>query len=208
MTMWPIDWQVRALDALRAPDSESAYAIMTAWCKSTPLPPYSYNPLGMPAGSSGAKAYLATPYAQFGSIGMFYDALKAFASTVTGKSLITAMSAHSPYPGTWRAIASLKWPGSATETDYPSAVLDLTDASYRAYIKATPRPMRKTSGMLTAPHPHTTTAIAQARSVNQATQAFTDANSQVSFLLRRHASNGLRILNHVSVAVDRDKPGR
>lgn len=202
MIMWPSLWQVQALAALGVPDNEVTYGIMTAWQKSTPLPPYSYNPLGMPAGSGGAKAYLATPYAQFGSIGLFYKALAAFSATYTGGQLAAAMRSDSPYPATWRAVSALGWPASQTETDYPSALLDLTSQSYRQSVNASPRPMRKTSGMLTSPHAHTTTAVAQARSVNQATQAFTDARSQVSFLLRRHASNGLRIPDHITVAID------
>jgi hypothetical protein len=208
MVLWPIMWQQQALAALGVPDSDDTFAIMTAWQASTPLPPYSYNPLGMPAGSNGAKAYLGTPYAQFGSIGMFYAALKAFGSSYQGSQLAQVMRSDNPYPATWRAVSALKWPGSQTETDYPSALLDLTSQSYRASVNASTGSARKTSGMVTSPDAATTSALSQARAVNQATQAFADAKTQVSFLLRSHARGQLRVFDNLTVSVNRDQPCR
>src|SRR5260221_5952483 len=180
MAAWRALWQVGALEVLGAPDNQETFNIITAWQKSTPLPPYSHNPLGMPAGSSGAKPFLGTPYAEFGSMAMFYDALKTFAATYTGKSLADAMRSDDSYPATWHAVSMLRWPGTQTETDYPAALLDLTSQSFRQSVGATPRPMRKTSGMIAARDSGITTGITKVRSVNQATQSFADAKRQAA----------------------------
>jgi hypothetical protein len=168
-------WQVNALAALQTPGNDATYAIMSAWQRSTPLPPYSYNPLGTPAGMAGSKAYLTTRYSGYGSIGMFYAALSKFAATESGKRLARSMTADDPYPATWQVIASLKWPASATETDYPAVLLDMTSAEFRQSVNATARPFRKTSGLVIAPHYGITTTLAGPSSVHKATGALRGA---------------------------------
>ena len=143
----PSNWTDLALSALATPADDTTRAIMRAWRKSTPLPEFVLNPIGMPAGSRGAAAYLGTGYAIFPSMTAFLVALAAFADTYQGQRLSAAISGESPYPGAWRAINALGWPGGITETDYPSAVLDLAETAYRESVGATPSDERKTSGM-------------------------------------------------------------
>lgn len=185
MTSWPTNWIGKALASLNVPPNGDTIAIIRAWKNSTPLPPYSNNPLGMPKGTSGAPAYLNTPYAIFPSMTKFYAALATFGQSQAGKSLTLAMHGDAPFPATWRAIASLQWPGSATETDYPSAVLDLTTASYRASVNATPKPDRKTSGALVASPDSKAQVLGNARALADAARAFDNANHAVTHLIRR-----------------------
>lgn len=189
MNTWPVTWISQAMAAAGLEDSIPVMRVMLAWQKSTPLPAYSNNPIGMPAGASGAPGYLNTGYAIFPTMSAFYSAFANFIRTYTGGQLASALRSDNPYASAWRTIHALEWPGSSTETDYPSMVLDLTAASYQASVGASPSASRKTSGVVTAPNANRTTILAQAASVNQATQALTDTGEQVRSLLRKHARN-------------------
>lgn len=146
MTSWPSRWRTLLLDAAGIPITEETMAILKAWNQSTPLPPYTHNPLGMPKGLHGASGYLNTGYGMFPTMKMHTAAFVAFTKTYPGQVLIRAMTGDKPHPVTWRVISNLGWPASKTETDYPAKLLDLTEQSYREYVKATPPAQRKTSG--------------------------------------------------------------
>jgi hypothetical protein len=190
MTSYPSNWVSMALGALQAPVTGATIAVMRAWSKSTPLVSSANNPIGMPAGSSGAPKFLNTGYAIFPSMSSFYVALHAFARTSKGAALTNALSQEIPAPVTWRTIDGMGWPGSATETDYPGAVLDLTSATYRLQVSAAERPARKTSGMVGAKAATMTTILNQARSLHSATQTIADASARSAELLRRHGKDG------------------
>jgi hypothetical protein len=189
MVAWPVLWQERALVALGVPPSDYAYSAITSWQASTPLPAYSYNPLGMPAGSSGAKRYLGTGYAQFASIGLFYAALGAFAQTYQASLVTAALRSDGSYSAAWCAVHSLGWPAAQTESDYPAVLLDLTSPSFRESVNATPVALRKTSGIITAPNSDVTTSITSIGAVKGATQSLRDAAARQSSTLRRNNCN-------------------
>lgn len=189
MPSWPSTWIASALDALGVPANHDTIAIMRAWKDSTPISPYSNNPVGMPFATLGAPRFAGTNYAAFGTIDGFYAALASFGRSAAGRKLARDMLSESPYAAVWRDISALKWPGSATETDYPAAILDLTTESYRASVNATIPSARKTSGEVIIPSLARSRVIEQARSVAQAAQAITDTNQAVTYLLRRHARN-------------------
>lgn len=190
MNVWPIDWQQRTLAAAGIPDTPDTYMVLSAWQQSTPLPPLSNNPLGMPAGSSGAKPYLGTQYAIFPSFGLFTKAFAAFIETFQGSGLAQAMQSDSPYSSTWRIVHALKWPGTRTETDYPASLLDLTTLAYRQSVKATPGPMRKTSGLVTPKNANATSPMSSSDAVNKATQATVTARSVIGNIMRGFNGNG------------------
>lgn len=148
MLSLPVDWIARALSALAVPEDTATQAIMRAWRQSTPLPEYVFNPIGMPAGSRGAPAYLTTQYAVFPGFTAFLIALASFADTYTGQSLSREMTGDPPYASAWRAIHALNWPGNRTETDYPAVLLDLTTQAYRDSVSAASPADRKTAGMI------------------------------------------------------------
>lgn len=184
MNVWPVNWQVRTLTAASIADTDDTFAILSAWQKSTPLPPYSNNPLGMPAGSSGSKPYLNTPYAIFPSFGLFTKAFAAFIATYQGGQLARVMQSDGPYPATWRAVHALGWPGSSTESDYPATLLDLTSLSYRQSVNAATAESRKTSGLVTAPRATAVSTVSSTGVVNRATVATAAARSFVGDIMR------------------------
>lgn len=159
MASWPSDWITRALAAADIEPNGNGIAIMRAWKNSTPLPPLTNNPLGFPAGTHGAPAYLGTRYAIFPSMAAFYAAFGALAKSATGRELAAALAAESGYAPAWRAISALAWPATETETDYPSALLDLTTDAYRRSVKAAAPSARRTSGTIGPTSEEATSAL-------------------------------------------------
>lgn len=190
MTSWPSNWKSQALDALGIPASPKALSVMTAWAKSTPLQPWTNNPLGMPGRVKRDTLVPGTVYAWYPSITEFYAALLAFGRTPSGQVVAREIMSDDGYGPTWRAIAGLEWPGSKTETDYPSAVLDLAEQSYRDSVTTTSPGDRKTSGLPKGPPDTHTPMVQQARSIVEAANAFNNAHDAVRFLIRRHVSRG------------------
>jgi len=190
MPSWPPDWitQVHAVPLIDV--SGQSINVFRAWKKSTPLPPLSNNPLGMPVHSSGAPSYLGTKYAIFPSMTAFYVAFAAFAQTDAGKRLIGEITGSGGYPAAWRAISSLNWPGSLTETDYPAEVLDLCAESYRDSVAASVARNRKTSGMVGTDPGIKATVMAQAASVHEALSRSRDAAEATRMIIRRAQGNG------------------
>lgn len=185
MTSWPSTWIVQALEAANVPVGRNTIAIMKAWKDSTPLPVWTNNPVGMPVHSSGAPAYMSTKYAMFTTMGKFYTAFGAFMASDAGKRLAHEMTADTPFPGTWRAISSLRWPGSETETDYPSALLDLTSEAYRESVGASSPGARRSSGLVGVISPAKADVIANARVAANAVTAISNAGAATRYALMR-----------------------
>lgn len=183
-------WKTLALQAARIEVTGEAVAIMGAWSRSTPVPPYINNPIGMPAGTSGAPALLSTGYGMFATPDAFYTAFAKFMATYQGKSIARAMSSDNPYAETWRLISALGWPASRTETDYPAQLLDMTADSYRASVGASNASARKTSGIVGAPAPNKSAVIENARNLANAAAAVSGATDMVRHLLRNGNGNG------------------
>lgn len=187
MAGWPSNWITRTLESADIPNGEETRAIMRAWQKSTPLPPYTNNPLGMPASFGGKVRYMDTGYAMFQSMSDFYATFARFIETYAGNGVREAMTSHRPYSATWRAVSQLAWPGSVTETDYPSALLDLTSASYRERVGATPKDQRKTSGTVGRDVANGARVLAETRSMVQAQNTIKNTAKLVNLMIRKHA---------------------
>lgn len=183
-------WISQTLKALGVEPTPANCSAIAAWKNSTPLSPYTNNPLGMPAGKWGANRYLNTPYGLFPSMQIFFAAIESFSKTPEGRSVTDALSKDIPAPALWRAVSSLAWPGSATETDYPSAVLDLTDRAYRASVGATTQEDRKTSGNVSANSAVKATVLDQARMTSTAGQAIIAAQKITSQTMKGKRNNG------------------
>jgi hypothetical protein len=182
---YPSIWPTGALTEANLDVTPESIAILRAWQASTPLSPYSNNPIGMPAGVLGAKRYAGTSYAAFTSLPQFYKAFASFCESYDGGKLWSALKAQHPYSAAWRVISGLGWPGSDTETDYPSALLDLTTEAYRASVKAADPADRKTSGLVGIDAHVKAQVIEQARAVSQAAQALNLAGGVTARAMKR-----------------------
>lgn len=146
---WPDGWATALLKDAGLPVNDFTLKAISAWNSSTPILPYTNNPLGMPAVKGKTLELMRTGYAMFVTPQLFRDAFAAFIKSPTGTPLDDALSLDEKFSKVWRAVHSLQWPANVTETDWPSAVLDLTSESYRRRVESVASPAdRKTSGVI------------------------------------------------------------
>jgi hypothetical protein len=146
---WPDGWITATLRVAGLPISDFTRKALQAWSDSTPILPYTNNPLGMPAVKGRTLELMRTGYAMFVTMGDFRVAFADFVSSEAGRAVHDALALGEKYSELWRAISVLKWPASTTETDWPSAILDLTSESYRAKVQSVDSEAdRKTSGVI------------------------------------------------------------
>lgn len=190
MTSWPSDWIGRALAAADVEPTGYAISVMRAWKNSVPLPPLSNNPLGFPAGTAGAPAYLSTRYAIFPSMREFYRAFAALAASAPGHAIKAALGQDGGYGAAWRAISALPWPARDTETDWPAAVLDLSAESYRQSVGATAPAERKTSGIVGIPSTDAASVLDLMRQVHSTLANAKDAAEATRIMIMKGSRYG------------------
>lgn len=184
MTTWPQSWRELTLKNSRIPISQFALDVMSAWRKSTPLIPQTYNPLGMPARGSRYPAYLGTPYAMFPSITAFSNTFQRFITSNAGQELLHVLVSADSLTDAYRAIHALGWPATKTETDYPSALLDMVEQTYRDKLATRTVAKRRTTGVVQAPPDVHTAVKQQAASLHHAASHFTDARQAIGYIVK------------------------
>lgn len=185
MPAWPDDWRQRVLRASGVPVTQWALDVLAAWRRSTPVESWTNNPLGVPYHGSKANRALSTPYASFVTIGDFANAMKRLLKSNRGTALLHELISANNVAAAWREIHALKWPGNLTETDYPSAVLDMVEASYREKIQTSTKAQRRGTGStMAAPALHEATR-AQGLALHHAATAFSDGKQAIGYVMRR-----------------------
>lgn len=190
MPGWASNWKHRTLESIGVEVNPDTIRLMSAWLKSTPLDPWTNNPLGMPSSAGRVQSVPGTLYAMFPSIVAFYSAIGAFSKTPDGREIVRAIGGIPQYGPIWRAISATNWPAVKTETDWPYHVLELAGQSYMDSVMSSTSGKRKSAGSPQASPAIHETMRKQAESLNHAASAFTDARSAVRFLIRRHARYG------------------
>lgn len=146
---WPDGWMTATLTEAGLPVTDFTLSALGAWQRSTPILAYTNNPIGMPYKPGKSLQLMQTGYAMYVTMGKFRDAFADLVTSSAGRALHDAFALSEKYSEVWRAVSALKWPASSTETDYPSAVLDLTSQSYRDKVATVASPGdRKTSGTI------------------------------------------------------------
>lgn len=146
---WPGGWRSAVLTQAGLPVSEFTLKCLQAWSDSTPILPYTNNPLGMPYVKGKTSQLMRTGYAMYAVMGDMRDAFAAFISSPAGSAIHDALALGEKYPEAYRAVHALPWPANTTETDWPSALLDLTSESYRQSVQSVTSPGdRRTSGTI------------------------------------------------------------
>lgn len=144
---WPDGWITATLTQAGLPVTDFTRKAMSAWQQSTPMLPYTNNPVGLPAVKNKTLELMRTGYAMFVTMGDFRTAFSGLIGSPAGQALHDALALSERYSEVWRAVAALKLPASQTETDYPSAVLELTSQAYREKVQTVASAAdRKTSG--------------------------------------------------------------
>ena len=146
---WPDGWISATLKDAGLPITDFTRKVMQAWQQSTPILPYTNNPLGMPTVKGQTGELMRTGYAMFATMPIFRAAFSVFLTSNAGQACRDALALGEKYSDAWKAIHGLPWPANTTETDWPSAVLDLTSESYRSQVQSTDDPKnRTTSGVI------------------------------------------------------------
>lgn len=146
MNVWPSGWREATLTHIGAEVTQHALDVLRDWQQSTPTQPWTNNPLGLPAAGNNVPEALGTPYGAFPSHVEFRVALKRIADDGGHLPLIHALHPDTTVAKAWRTISALNLPGSGTESDYPSVLLDRADESYRGKLQTVPVSKRKSMG--------------------------------------------------------------
>jgi hypothetical protein len=102
----------------------------------------------MPVAGTNAASVLGSQYAAFSGMDVFRYAFEALMSTPHGEALYNALAVTEKPSVAWRSIRSLNWPGNQTETNYPSAVLDLIPGQDRPIAGEDTSGEQRTSGLI------------------------------------------------------------
>lgn len=148
MYKYPDGWREALISDLGLEPSDFLMSVFRYWQESTPLQPYVNNPFGMPYVSGVIPQLQNTGYALFRDMAQFRAAFVAFVKGGHGLALRKALVDATSFPAVYRAIHGLGWPGNATETDYPSGILDQMTEADRRKLQTTSPDQRKTAGMV------------------------------------------------------------
>lgn len=147
---WYDGWREALIQELNLDQTDFLMRVLDAWQRSTPLQPYTNNPLGMPYVPGKTAQLLDSGYALFATPLLFRKAFAAFMRQGTSEDLYRALANDGDYAEAYRAIHALDWPATRTETDYPSLVLDMVSEPVRERLMTSDAADRKTSGIVGA----------------------------------------------------------
>lgn len=185
MNEWPTSWRELTLAHINVPVSQHAMDVLRDWHLSTPTQPWTNNPLGLPAVGNGVPEAMGTPYGAFPTHKEFRIALARIANDGGHLPLLHALHEDSTVATAWRTISALNLPGSSTETDYPSVLLDRVDETYRRKLQTAGVKVRK--GMGSGPrqvdmnHP----VLQAAHGIHHATNNIHDLNQAIRYLIQK-----------------------
>lgn len=145
---WPDGWREALIRDMGMERDDFLMLAFQKWQQSTPLQGYTNNPLGMPYKTGRYPQLLDSGYALFPTMRAFRAAFVEFLSTPEATRLVAALSVGQRWAPLYGAIHNLGWPASRTETDYPSAVLDMITGPVRGRLQSTATTDRKTSGIV------------------------------------------------------------
>ena len=185
MTGWQQSWRETTLRVSGVPKSEFALQVLSAWRRSTPVEPWTNNPLGMPAHGNNVPRALNTPYGLFTSMTAFSTAFNRFCQSRHGLAVVNVLAAGDSLTDAWREIHALKWPANATEEDYPATLLDMIESNYRDKMTRRQNASPKTAGVTRAAPAAHEAMRQQAAALTYAAGAFNDGSKAIGHIIRR-----------------------
>lgn len=171
--MWQTGWIESLLESSGIPITPWSIEVMDAWQASTPLEPWTNNPLGIPSDRTVYPAVSGTPYAMFPNMAAFNAVFDVQLNRADNVKLREALMRQDSYADAWRSIHALNWPGTKLEGEYPVEVLKLTSKSFIDSVTRGHGISDKTTGVV-----NSTGSVAQAS--NRVQDA---ARSRVSSIL-------------------------
>lgn len=184
MATWPTGWQRNVLRASGIPVTQFALDVLSAWQRSTPVEPWTNNPLGMPALGSGAPTALQTPYAAFPTMQAFQDAFKRYLKSSKGHNVQDALLSAQSNSDAWREIHALNWPANKTESEYPVALMDMVSAAYTDKHAGKQRKPARTTGSTHAPPDVHDAMRKQSNLLHQAANGLDSASAGIAHIMK------------------------
>lgn len=182
---WPTRWRQDLLSDLSVPETQFALDVLSAWRQSTPMEPWTNNPLGLDAKKASRPHLHLTDYAIFPAMSDFRSEMVRLKSTKAGGNLVMLLEHGDKYSELWHAIRALNTPAKKTETDYPHRVADLSSKSYEETAPERSKGRRKTTGVVNPrPNPHHAMQQ-QARALHHAANHISDAAKGIEYIIRR-----------------------
>jgi len=185
MNGWPTRWRQQVLEDLGIEVTQHGLDVLNAWRKSTPLEPYSNNPLGLDARKASVPSVANTNYAQFRSMSHFRSEMVKLGQTSSGRKVKAALTEGATFSEAWRAIRSLNTPGKHLEDDYPTHVLEMAAKKYEENAPRKVAGRKKTTGTVGKnPTPHEGARM-QAAALHHAAKNFTDHTKAITYIVKR-----------------------
>ncbi len=185
MTGWQQSWRETTLRVADIPKSDFALQVLSAWRRSTPVEPWTYNPLGMPAHGNNVPRALNSPYGLFTSMTAFSSAFGKFTKTRHGLAVAGVLASGDSLAEAWREIHALGWPATTTEEDWPAALLDMIESDYRAKVTRRQDASPKTTGVTSASPAAHEAMRQQAAALHYAAGAFNSGAAAIQHIMRR-----------------------
>lgn len=182
---WPTRWRQQLMEDMGIEPTQFVLDVLSAWRKSTPLEPWTNNPIGLDAKVAGKPHVPMTRYAIFPTMSSFRTEMVRLQATSAGQRLTLALTHGDNHGKVWRAIQALNTPGRATETDYPSAVLDMAGEKYAEKVRAARKEDRKTTGIINPQSTAKDAARLQNQALHHAATHIVDANRAIEHIVRR-----------------------
>lgn len=190
MPRWESGWREHALKNAGLEATQFAVGVLQDWMESTPIQPWTNNPLGFPQHGYAQVRAMKSPYAVFPTMNHFHDAVKRLLTSKRGYELRLALSGDGAYAEVWRAVNSLKWPANGTESDYPSRVLDRVATEYREKLQSVQPEQRTTVGLNASSLGSRQDSARQLVALHHAATRFTDLNRAILHIQRTMNRNG------------------
>lgn len=184
MTSWPSGWQNATLRTAGITPTRFAKDVLSLWQASTPLDPWTHNPIGMPMKGNSPRAVPNTSYAVFSSMSDFRKVFAGFLSSQRGAGTLNVLTNGQSLSDAWREIHALKWPADATESDYPANILDKLADEYAVKLRKRSAGKNKSSGTI-QPQPQLhQQVVAGHQTMVRAMQQHTDSSAMIRQILR------------------------
>lgn len=164
--------------------------MLSAWADSTPVQPWTNNPLGMPVTYGIMPHPAGERYARFAQVESFRDAFKRFTKSSKGHAIADILMGGSGYSDAWREIHGLKWPSNATESEYPVKLMDVVTSAYASKVTKRNRPAPTTSGITHAPPDVHGAMRKQSLLLNQAANLFSGASDGIAHIMKGMNNSG------------------
>jgi hypothetical protein len=181
---WVSTWKKSALQAAGLEPTPFALKALSLWSKSTPMEPWTKNPIGIPAKGYYKRIVPGTPYALFLTYSDFSKAFTTALDSESGGYIKLLLNDGKSIAKLWRAIHELNWPGATTENDYPREIHYWIGDDLREKMNIPPATPHRSSGTTTPAHITHQQVLATQRAMITAHQTKQDLHNAILFITR------------------------